>query len=455
MSRARTPQQSVGFWQIEQISLSDVKTSFSLTESKEVLKTKLPLTEFTRAAYPYIAEDLIGTSIPVGYGKNQGAWAYPINPLTKRFKWIGHSVLTADAFYDESVVPFTPDSVNLSTGEFTYSAWDGETELYVDYTADSANPVDLAKVLLTDTVRGGSLPLSSLDTTSTKKGFGSTGARTCYIWGTDPNTGAETPLYPLGFHVKEPTEIKALLSKIQESCFGFIFRDFRGLWQFKPWRPVPSDGLTTITEDNIVGELKPTISVADSATKVIAKWLVNEATNSAQRMVKSSEELRQLRNLLAHKTLERTLPITARHGADTWASKALYSWGNPRRVYKFRATSELKLHEPGDYIRLIYGPKNIDVIVLLTSVTKRPGDITVDVEAVYNYGFGDRVGYWTGAPPLSYPSTIGGSFTNWSSTGTDEIKQNHVRRNWAVWANDNGYASETTPDLGYKVTVWW
>lgn len=455
MPRTRTPQQPIGKWNIETITPGDLNASIGLREPKSVLEVKLPKSEFTRSAYSNIAEDLLGVSIPIGFGVVKGATAYPINPLTKRFKWLGHSVLTADSFYNGDNVLITPDSINLSTAEFTYSAWDGSEDLFVDYTADLDNPVDVAKELLTGTVRGGSLALSLLDTTSTGKGFGSTGARTKYIRGTIPATGAEVSKYPIGLHVAEPTEIKKLLSKIQEASFGYIYVDYNNLWQFKPWRPVPGEGLLQITENIIVGEIKPRITVADAVTKVIAKYRINQAFDTAQRVIRENDEERQLRGWPSHKVLEKDTIISDRDGATDWAEKTRFMFSRPRRIYQFQATSELKLSEPGDYVRLTYAPQNIDQIIILTKVRRNPGATVVNIEAIDNYGFLDKVGFYTAIPPLSFPASVGGgTFSDWTDADTDAKKQ-WVRENWAIYHNSNGYVDETTPLLGYKEAIYW
>jgi hypothetical protein len=451
----RSEQKPVGKWDIETLTLSDLKASVGLKEPKNALEAKLPRAEFDKATYPNMADEFIGVSIPIGFGQNFGARAYPINPLTSRFKWIGHAVTSAQSFYDGDGVIFTPDSINLSTGEFTYTGWDGSSELYVDYTADLDNPVDLMKEVFTGSVRGVGLPLDFLDTASTGKGFGTNGARIHYIIGTNTATNAEVSLYQMGLHIDEPTEVRDILAIIQENSFSFIFQDLAGLWQFKPWLPVPGEGLDVISKDINDGENKPMVSVAGSATKVIAKYRINDIKKSAQRVIASDDERRQLRGLTAHTVLEKNLRMVNRNGATDWVQKTNYMRGRPRRSFKFRATSELKQAEPGDFWRLSYAPQNIDEIVMLTSVRQVPGEMTVDVEAIDNFAFRSEVGFYTADAPLTFPASLGGgSFSDWSDANTPE-KKLWVKENWGIYHDDNGYIDELDPEASYREAVYW
>lgn len=445
---------SVGKWEIESLTLSDLRAQFIMKEAKKAAEVKLPKAEYDLTTYPNMDRDYVGASIPVGFGKIRGASTVLIDRTINKFKFLGHSITSVDRFTDEDGNPYVPDSVNLTLGEFTYAAWDGSTALYVDYTADLDLAPDIIKELLTGTVRGASLSSTFLDTTSTGKGFGSTGARVWAIRGTNPRTGAEIPKYPIGLHVDEPTEIRKLISQITEQAFGFCYIDLLGVWQYRNWKPVQGEGLFQVTENHIIGELRPAFSTVEAATKVIAKYSHNLRADDWQRQVYSNEELRQLRGLSAHAILEKELLLTDREAAQNWAQRTVAMRGKIRKKYRFTATSELKQKEPGDYIRLTYSPQNIDTILLLTKVEQVPGQLEVSIEGIDNFGFGDRVGYWTADAPLTFPSSLGGgSFSSWADADTAAKKQ-WVRENWGIYLNDNGYADETDPEASYRINVW-
>jgi hypothetical protein len=449
----RVKEQPYGVWKIESFTGSDVLATLALREQRAAADIKLPRNEFDRTTYPNMLEDDVGKSISIGYGPVFGAKATLIDSQTSRFKWLDHSVLTADRFAKADGETFTPDTINTTLSEFTYAAWDGQSELFVDYTADLNNFVDLAKEILTGSVRGAGLPLSALDTTSIGKGFGTNGARLAQIKGTLPRTGAEVPIHSASIHISEPTEIRTILNQIQAACFGFIFVDYNGLWQFKPWEPVPGDGLDVITEDIIIGDLKPTTSATGAITKVVSKYRRNLSTDSFQRVVAENDELRQLRGQPAHLVLEKELPISDREGARDWAQRTVAMRGRPRRIFKFTATAELKLAEPGDYKRLTYAQQGIDEIVLITKVTRTAGNEKVGIEAIDNFGFGVTPGFWT-ADTLTFPAELGGgSFTDYDDADTPE-KKKWVKENWGIWHNDNGYIDESDPFYSHRLSVW-
>jgi hypothetical protein len=444
-----------GKWKIDSLTVNDTKAMLQLRERKVAADVVVPKSEFERTTYPNLPEDNIGLSIPIGFGVVKGAQAILINSQTNRFKWLAHSVSTVDGFFDADGVPYTPDSINLTTSEFTYTAWDGETDLFVNYTADLDNPVDVAKALLTDEVRGANLPQTALDTTSTGKGFGPNGARVGYIKGTITRTGVEVPIYQIGLHISEPTQIKKILDQIQAATFGFIFVDFDNVWQYKRWLPVPGEGLPAITEKMIVGELKPSMSTVNSATKCIAKFSENLATGDFQREIHSDDELRQLRDLTAHTIIEKPLPLSNRDGARDWAQKIVATRGRPRRIFKFSATSELKLAEPGDHYRLSYEPQGIDEVVILTSVRRTAGETMVGIEAIDNFGLRDTPGVYTDDAPLNFPDSLGGgSFSDWSDAVTDAQKI-WVKENWGIYQDSNGYADELDPFFSHWLSLYF
>jgi hypothetical protein len=79
-------------WVVEDWERSENSFTLRLTEAKSRLKSKLPFTFFTRAAYPNIEEETTGKPIPIIYGTVFGAPATLIDPGLKEFKVCGHAI---------------------------------------------------------------------------------------------------------------------------------------------------------------------------------------------------------------------------------------------------------------------------------------------------------------------------------------------------------------------------
>jgi len=83
---------TIATYALDGADLSDTDLTIKVKERKEVLKTKLPLTLFDQATYPYIAQNLIGKPIPMIYGRVYGAKGIVKNPNTNTIKVCGHAI---------------------------------------------------------------------------------------------------------------------------------------------------------------------------------------------------------------------------------------------------------------------------------------------------------------------------------------------------------------------------
>ena len=446
--------EALGAWRIDRWQIGTPKASIALRELRSQVKTSLPLRVFTRDDYPLAGEDSIGNPIPIGFGPIRGATAYLIDSSLKKFKVFDHSVVSYLAFYDDDRVPFTPNIIDLVNGEFTWSAWTGES-LFVDAVLEDDISVDIIKLLLTDTERGAGLPLTNLDTASTGKGFGVDGARLDHIIGTDSVTQAEVADFQIGLYMKEAKEVFTWIQQVAVAAYDVVYTDRAGLYQIKSWKPVEGEGLSEITDQEIIpGTVKPLAVATNPVTLARVRYREDSRTESTSVVEHSDDELRQLRGLSQHATLDKTLPLADRFGAKLWVERAVAMRGVPRRTVSLKVTQEHSTLEPGDYVRLVYSPLDMDDIWEVISSTIRPGTFTVDLTIIDVRGFGDGAGFWT-EDSFNFPATLGGAaITVWDDAWTDAQKK-WYRENKGVWVDDDGYAdSANDPLWSFRGSRW-
>ena len=449
-------ERQVGAWRIDGLNFDNTKVTLRLREKRSALDVEIPVAEFDLDTYPFAdKDDTIGEAIPICFGTVRGARAFLIDASTSRFKLFNHSVRGMTLFYNQDSEGFTPTTIDLGDSEFTFDGWNGEDTLYADVVADSANPVDCIKLLLTDPVRGANLDLAELDTASSGKGFGVNGARLKYVVGLDFTTGAEATSIEIGLYVDSRRKVNDLIETVKAAAFGFVYVDAAGLWQYRAWEPEVGDGQLVITEDNIEGMLRPSATATEPITKAVAKY--NEKHNFDEFSTATYEDtnLNRLRDLPISSIREKEVPISNRRGAELWTNRQVLIRGRARRMFNFRGTSELKLAEPGDNIRLNYAPLGIDESVLILDVTQKPGGLTVAIKATDNFGFRDFSGFWTADSP-TFPAELGGAtITTWDDTWTDAQKL-WARENLGFWTDDNGYAdSADDPVFSWGGSTWF
>ena len=432
--------QVVGTYRIDQLMLSQPTASLRLKEDRGTRNVKLPKRTFTRELYPLAAVSTISQPIPCLIGKGFDLPAFLIDNSTNRFKIVDHGLASFDGFRDENGAAFIPDTLFLASGEFIYTGWDGEVELFASVTATGANPVDAVNVLLTDTERGASIDSSNLDTTSTGKGFGSSGARVKYIRGHDFRTGVEVLDFPIGLYMDSPKNADDWIKDVSAASFSTVFVNADGLWQIKAWAPETSDDLPEIR--TVVGKPKYTWKIDAPVTRVVALYAESVGFENFQAVEYADDLLRQLRSLPSHATKEVKLPLSDLFSAEYWAQRTVKLRGVPRRVLSFRTTQEFKELEIADYVRVVDADLDIDGPFEVLSVAITTGENPVVLTMIDVRGFDDTVGFWMSDAALV-----------WDDSKTDaEIKND--RENGAWYTNEGGYADIDDPERSFREAVY-
>lgn len=455
--------QAMGKWRVQDIRHSSTKATLGLIEQRTGVKVEIPSATFDLDTYPNAAPDsTLGLPIPIAFGKVKGIQAFLVDSSVNRFKFLNHPVTNVTRFYNASGEGFTPDVIDIGDplnlqpedATFIFTAWNGDDSLFVDCDAGFANPVDLIKLLLTDDVRGAGLDLSEIDTASTDgTGFGTSGARLKYISGTDSRTGAESYTFEMALYVPDLTVVTDLIDLVKATAFAFVYADLEGLWQMKAWQPAVTQGTLEVNETNIQGEISPEVRTSDPATKAIVTYDVNFSNDSTKQVTVESDELRQLRRLPKHSVFEATIPVSNKSGAERFAQLQVLMRGKPRRAFTIKATSQFKLTEIGDTLRLNYPLLGLSQVVNVIEVTHVPGAIEVPIKAMDVFGFRDTPGFCTEDPP-SFPSTLGGAtITDWDHTWSDE-QVTFVRENLGFCTDENSYVDVDNDSLrSYQASV--
>jgi hypothetical protein len=453
-SRTRSDGKTVGVYRIDSWNVNSLEATLSLKDGRTALGN-LPINIFDLSTYPNAKLSTIGKAIPVAFGKVKGLTAYPIDTTAKKFKVVDHSVITFDGFQDEDGVAFTPDSADIVNGEFIYTAWDGEQDLFADLTAEGQNPVDCVKLLLTDSVKGAGLPLTDLDTTSTgNKGFGTSGARLEYVMATDSVTAAETVEFPIGLYVDRSRAIFRWIEQVLAASFGILYVDLSGKYQIKSWKVATSEGLDEITDSNIKGSIVTRITATDTITKVIASYDERQNTGDFQTLEFSDDRVRQLRGFKQHKILTQDLPLSSRFGAKYWAERSVGMRAVPRRILQLNVTQEFMLKEPGDYIHVNSTRNGINEVFEVLEAAINPGSHDVKLKLIDNRGHQEQEGFWV-ADTVTFPESLGGgTFSAWDSTWTDAQKL-WAKENSGFWGGDEDYIDKTDDTVdSYRSSVW-
>jgi DNA-binding transcriptional ArsR family regulator len=83
---------TIGTWSLDGADLTDETLQVKVKERKMNLREKIPAATFTRAAYPYLANDRVGKVIPTIYGRVYGVMPTLIDPNLNRLKVCAHAV---------------------------------------------------------------------------------------------------------------------------------------------------------------------------------------------------------------------------------------------------------------------------------------------------------------------------------------------------------------------------
>lgn len=454
-SLVRSETELVGLYRIDSWRTNSPEGMFKLEELKSLIQTTLPRNIFDSATYPIADKNIIGKVIPIAFGKIRGATGFPIDTLAKRFKLADHSIESFDGFFDEDGDSFTPDTINLSTAEFTWTGWDGSSSVFVDFTADSNNPIDCVKTLLTDSVRGANRPLTELDTASTGKGFGTNGARLDYIYGVNPSNDEDAIEFDIGLYVDKARDVFKWIQIVLAASFAIMYVDFDGLYQIKSWEPEVSSGMDEMTLEDIKdGNIVPTNIMNDIVTQVNLNYNLTHGFDGSQSFTFDDDKLRQLRSLTVHAVLDEEVPISNTFGAKLWAQRTVAMRGVQRREFSVITVNRFMRKEPGDQFRLRYTPLNINEVVEVLSVEPLVGGENVRLQLSDLRGFKNTIGFWTEDSP-TFPTELGGgAMEPWDDTWSDDQKR-YALENAGYWSDDDEYIDKADdPEDSFRRSRW-
>jgi hypothetical protein len=436
----KAPAEPLGTWRIDNIA-AGLSTVFGLKELRSGVNSKLPNNVFSDTDYPDADSSIYGSVIPVYIGAVRGMKAFKIDTTTDTFKFAGNATASVQSIVDEDGNSISVTSSDLPNSEFVWTGHTDET-LYVSATAANPNPVDAMKFVYTDTDYGASIPLAKLDTTSTGKGYGTTGARVDFIYGTDADGTGEHNTINIGLYIDTSTKLADIIKLIKNAGMLTAYTDTTGLFQVKPFSPLQSEGLLEITEEHVIqgSRVVPQINTQDAVTKCRVFYNKDHRTGAEQVYEFESDELRQRRGLVAHAVRDLHLPISDLRGATIRAQREVVFEGEPRWLLSLKVTQEFSQLEPGDYVKLNYQETNGLAIRTVCEVVSKTyaGGIVVDLTLRDMRGLRRRVGWYSAASP-AFPASLGGaSITTWDSTWTDEEKI-WVLENESFYHDPDGY----------------
>jgi hypothetical protein len=192
--------------------------------------------------------------------------------------------------------------------------------------------------------------------------------------------------------------------------------------------------------------------MTDPVTTATAKYAQTHSRTAFQVYTHTDDRLRQLRG--EDTSISRELVLTDRFGAVYWAERTVRMRGVPRYGVALQVTQEFKTLEPEDYVRLKYDLLDIDSVFEVISVKQKAGTIPVELKLIDVRGFKDEPGFWTDAPPLAFPASVGGgTFSDWTDADTPE-KRKYVRENWGIWMDGNYADEDSAPEDSYRASVW-
>jgi hypothetical protein len=446
---------TVGAFKIVGLTISDLAASYKLGDARGTNRAKVPFNLFSSDQYPNMNPDISGEVIPGCIGKLKKIKAFQINVEASLFKLADHGLVSIDTPYDKDGNILTFGAVDLVSGEFTLTDWDGETEVTCDCNGGNDNPVDAVGFILTSEDVGAGIPLSGLDTSNTSRGFGSTGTRVEYTYGTDSFTGDTVWKYPIALYMNDSKEVKSWVQIVSAASFQVVFTGPTGLWQTKKWKPSQSDGLQKILNNQVMGKPKIEFSTSAIKTRFFVRYDKDHSNDSYATVTAKSERLRRLRGFNVHSSEVKELPLSALHGARDWAQKQVQFRGKPTKIVALTVTKEHTLLEQNDYVILDYPSMGINEEVLeVISVTSKPGMDSVNLRLQNVRGMEDGPGFYTDGNPQFPASLGGGNAYPWDEAWTDAQKK-YARENLAYYHGTNGWIDENNdPKESYRATIY-
>jgi len=231
---------------IEDDSRTDTEIKFKLQGFfNKTFDTKIPNTLYSSSTYPNIDPNAIGSTIPLLMGVCYNVKPTCINTTTWRYKCCSNGIRAITKVREDGVDITSNlgyDSNSLALGEFWLTAKTPSGVITVDVTGwgddDNANDfLTYPWLFYYVVINQGGLSQSYIDLTSLTNAF----------------TGAN--FFPIGVYIDNPTPIREIINKANESVMAFNWRDRAGIIKTKRWG-APAATATYLYEIEDISDLQ-------------------------------------------------------------------------------------------------------------------------------------------------------------------------------------------------------
>lgn len=445
---------TVGTWSIEDTQPQDDFFVPRLREQKIALKKKIPLETYNKTDYPQMPDKWIGKPIPRAYGKIHGAQPAEKNTATKTFKVAGHAIYSFDAVRVKVNEVWTASSfvtTDLTNAEFTLgSDWSVGVEVSVDFTGRKTsggkpmvNAADVVEDLLTY-IGETNIDAASLAVARNRLKTGTD------RFGNDVHTGA------ISLYLSKQDETLKWLGKITDAVGAYLFADASGQYHFSVFQPEVSEGLLTLTQDDIES-FKPVQENRDRYSKAVVTFNERFDTDWKELLTVEFDANRIVHGEAAAVILETDVALSEQLDATHFAQRTLRMRETPLATWEINGFWQLINKLPGDQIRITYERRGFDEVLEILEIGIDLVSGKVKLLCGNLRGYARHSGFWVddaATLPTRFSTLTGygsGSLV-WNDSWHDDIKQ-WARQNVGYWTDANGFAS-TTDAESYLATKW-
>lgn len=447
--------ETVGAWLTRSWRKKDNTFNLSVAEDKIEIKKKIPYTFYDRATYANIREDDVGKAIQIAYGVIKDAEPVLIDTTTNKLKVAGHAIISFDGLRVKSATTDawetkTFATTDIANGEFTISTgdWTDGQDIAVDFTGKPKtgtvvmdNASDIVKDILETYL---STPAAKIDAASFTESYNRLDTGQVFE-SSDRRTRGR-----LGVYINAPETVETTISAINMAVGSYLFAGPSGKFFYKVFEPIPGEGLTEFTTEEITS-----FSELTSNNEVISKVNVHynrrHVRDWSESAVFEVKERQYNHNQNAPVLRDIEVLLTDTGDANQFAQTQINYEGRPERAYQITVPARIALTlTPGDFVRVIYARHGVDNAFEVLGVNHNLLADTTSLTLGDMHGIGDRSGFLI-ADAAVLPSRFSGlagygaGSLVWNSGWDDQIKE-WARQNVGHWADDNGFAAPADAD---------